>query len=921
MKKALLLWLVIVPIILGITVLNASSSTKGQIEEFEVSDLPDDNGSGVILKWKPLSKENRIIKYNIYRGVSPDSLFLLTYLEVDSRLGVLAPYLYYYDTGDQPLAEFETSPMRLRKEKDQPENSPLYDKFPLNPKLLSTVLDRYNILGVTKARILHKRFHSIIKDDTHYAGLKLTHMDGIYAFPKEGVPYYYSIAAVDERGFVFPGTEVQSVAPIDNPPDATAILHAAYITDQGLFNVEWLPPNGASDIAAWQGWLVPKSVLLAPKILSENWMDSALQIFEMPNMSNSSAYYNSIEFDASEFDPEQFVPVLSYLDYAGQMAAVSANTYRHIDSSALPQFPPFKVMDKANDKGDNMLISFGKPLAYITLAEYTSKKHDRIKLNYEISENENYIVDKVKFTFRSKDGREIGSFTEKYVDKVISYRIPKEFTNIKHINAEIAVRLLHRKDYEPEVVSQQVVYNEYFRRFQPQSTFVNDVDISKLYYDVLQQSKLDWDFSNGIRANALTRTYDHIIPFEDVVYEPISGYDEASDRFLINSRLGVAADIENGFYFDVPPQKEAFSNELKEKQAKISQLEAELAASEGENLDMVMELEQLKGEYDFIINHPAYIEAEAAPNEKAWLKVILSWREKAQRSYRYKLVATDTKAAFRVSDIYTGDGDKQWFYPISQWFDTTKILTLFATILLLILVVYAIIITKKKEVYIRPIAGLQEIDNAIGRATEMGRPVMFVPGWGTLGDVCTIASLMILAQVAKKTAEYDIRLINPHCDYMVLPLAQEIVSTSYSEMGRPDSFNQNDIFFISYDQFPFCAGVNGITVRERVATIFYMGFFNAEALLLTETGNQTGAFQIAATDAVTQIPFFITTCDYTLIGEEFYAASAYLSKNHDMVSMLKAQDYFKLVIILGILVGTVLSTLNISGFIHLFPLE
>jgi hypothetical protein len=103
-------------------------------------------------------------------------------------------------------------------------------------------------------------------------------------------------------------------------------------------------------------------------------------------------------------------------------------------------------------------------------------------------------------------------------------------------------------------------------------------------------------------------------------------------------------------------------------------------------------------------------------------------------------------------------------------------------------------------------------------------------------------------------------------------LAQEIVQTAYSEMGRPDSFNQNDIFFVSYDQFPFCAGVNGITVRERVATIFYMGYFNAEALLLTETGNQTGAIQIAATDAVTQIPFFITTCDYTLIGEEFYAA-------------------------------------------------
>jgi len=179
----------------------------------------------------------------------------------------------------------------------------------------------------------------------------------------------------------------------------------------------------------------------------------------------------------------------------------------------------------------------------------------------------------------------------------------------------------------------------------------------------------------------------------------------------------------------------------------------------------------------------------------------------------------------------------------------------------------------------------------------------------------------VLAQVAKKTAEYDVRLINPHCDYMVLPLAQEMVSSSYSEVGRPDSYNQNDIFFVSDDQFPFTAGVNGITLRERVATIFYMGFFNAEALLLTETGNQTGAIQIAATDAVTQVPFFITTCDYTLIGEEFYAASAYLSKNHDMVSMLKAQDYFKLFIIITIILGAVLSTFNITSFIHSFPLE
>lgn len=905
-------------ILLSATCLFAAD-VSGKITEFSVSDMPNDDGSGVILKWKPLTKDHRIIQYNIYRGVSPDSLFLLTYLEVDPKLGVLAPYLYYYDTGDQPLIEFETSPMRLKKEKHQSPDSPIYGKFPIDAQLLGSVIDRYNSFAFTKASNIHKRSKLVKKDDHNYWGLKITQTDGIYAIPKEGITYYYSVAAVNERGIVHPAADVLDIVPQDNPPDATAIVHASYIADTNMVNFEWMPPNSASDIAVWLGWLLPKAAMTSDAQLPERWMDLAMPLFELPNMSASSAYYHSVELDASAYPPESYIPVLAYMDYAGQMAAVPANSYRHLTRKDLADIPDFRVMDKANDKGDNILVSFGKPLAYITLAEFTNKKHNRLKLNYEISDNENFTVDKVRFVFKTPDGKLIGSVTEKYVDKVFQMRIPAEFQGIKHINAEISVLLLKSKDWEPETVSQEILYNDYFRRFQPKNTFVNGKDISKLFFDVLSRSQLDMAFANGIRANALTRTYDHMIPFESTTFRPILGFDPASSRFLFDPRLSIAMDSENGYMFDAPLSRADFQREMQDRRDEISKLEE--ALRDNPDPENSAELQRLKGEYEFITKHPAYLEAESAKSDKAWRRIMLSWREKAMRTYQYRLVATDTRSGFMISDVYSTEDGNQWFYPISQWFNKSMMLTFFASLLLVGLVIYAIIITKRREVYIRPIAGLQEIDNAIGRATEMGRPVMFVPGWGSLGDVCTIASLMILAQVAKKTAEYDIRLINPHCDYMVLPLAQEIISTSYSEMGRPDSFNQNDIFFVSYDQFPFCAGVNGITVRERVATIFYMGFFNAEALLLTETGNQAGAIQIAATDAVTQIPFFITTCDYTLIGEEFYAASAYLSHNHEMVSMLKAQDYFKLFIILGILVGTILSTLNISWFIHQFPLE
>lgn len=905
---------------LSIGTLLLGNIADGKIADFELSDMPHDDGSGIILKWKPLPKEYRVIKYNIYRGVSPDSLFLLTDLESDPKLGVLAPYLYYYDSGDQPLIEFENSPSKIKKEKNQPEDSPLYQKFPIDAQLLSSVLDKYFIAGLTKASYLYKRAKRIIKDDQSYNALKLTQLEGIYAFPMEGITYYYAVAAVNEKGFIYPPSEVLSIEPVDNEPDASATLSATYVHGEpGRVNFEWVPPLGASDIALWEGWLIPRYILGEEGALPDAWRDNALPIFQLPNMAGGAIRYHSEEFDASALDPAEFVAVLAYSDYGGQSAAVVAEHYRHLEAEDLPPLPSFRILDKPNDKGDCMLVSFGKPMAYVTQAEYTSKQHRRIRLNYEISESDGYTVDKIRFVFKTTDGEEIGTAIENYADKIIFFDLPKVYHNSKHLKMEIAVKFLGKKEYEKNTVYQDIIYDDYFLRFQPQSSYYNGQNIEKTYFDVLTRSKTSWDFSSEMRSPALIRTYDHTIPYEDVIFRPISGYDADSGRFLFNVRLSIDIDSETMISFDVPYSRSEFMEEMKEREELIAQL----GAIPQEELDQeeMMALQMAQMEYELITNHPAYIEAKDAKNDKHWLKIMLKHKNLAQRSFEYRVVSSDGKGGFTISETYEDEHGDNWFLPVSQWFDKTKTLTLIGTMLLMVLVVYAIYITRIKEVYIRPIAGLQEIDNAIGRATEMGRPVMFVPGWGSLGDVCTIASLMILAQVAKKTAEYDVRLINPHCDYMVLPLAQEIVSSSYSEVGRPDSYNQNDIFFVSDDQFPFTAGVNGITLRERVATIFYMGFFNAEALLLTETGNQTGAIQIAATDAVTQVPFFITTCDYTLIGEEFYAASAYLSKNHDMVSMLKAQDYFKLFIIVTIILGALLSTFNVTGFIHKFPLE
>jgi hypothetical protein len=103
-------------------------------------------------------------------------------------------------------------------------------------------------------------------------------------------------------------------------------------------------------------------------------------------------------------------------------------------------------------------------------------------------------------------------------------------------------------------------------------------------------------------------------------------------------------------------------------------------------------------------------------------------------------------------------------------------------------------------------------------------------------------------------------------------------------------------------------------VREKPAACFYMGGFFAESLILAETGNSIGAIQIAGTAQPAQLPFFVAACDYTLIGEEFFAASAYLSGEPDQLGSLKGQDVGKLIVAAGILLGSLGTTLaELSG--------
>ncbi len=211
---------------------------------------------------------------------------------------------------------------------------------------------------------------------------------------------------------------------------------------------------------------------------------------------------------------------------------------------------------------------------------------------------------------------------------------------------------------------------------------------------------------------------------------------------------------------------------------------------------------------------------------------------------------------------------------------------------------------------VRRIAGLEAVEEAVGRATEMGRPCLFIAGIQDLDQLETVAGVTVLGRVAQVVADYDSPLIVPTSRSLVMTAARETVQAAYVSAGRLDAYNEDSVYYLTDEQFGFVAAVSGLMVREKPAACFYFGQFFAESLILAETGNSVGAMQIAGTAQASQLPFFVAACDYTLIGEEFFAASAYLSGQPDQLGSLKGQDLGKMLAAAAILVGCTLATIS-----------
>jgi predicted GH43/DUF377 family glycosyl hydrolase len=219
-------------------------------------------------------------------------------------------------------------------------------------------------------------------------------------------------------------------------------------------------------------------------------------------------------------------------------------------------------------------------------------------------------------------------------------------------------------------------------------------------------------------------------------------------------------------------------------------------------------------------------------------------------------------------------------------------------------------IASKMKLKTRGIPGIERLDKWIQQAAELDRPVLFTPGTGTIQTPDTLAALALLDHVANRCAQYSARLIVANADFNVHQVTVDMVKNAYTKAGKEELYTQDTVRYISVRQFAYAAGVMGLLRREKPALNIFVGDYQAEALEIAEAGRTDAIAQFGGTSNVDQVPFFMATCDQTLVGEELYTAQGYLTDDPQAISRLVGPDAGKVIAILLIAIGAILVTLG-----------
>ena len=244
--------------------------------------------------------------------------------------------------------------------------------------------------------------------------------------------------------------------------------------------------------------------------------------------------------------------------------------------------------------------------------------------------------------------------------------------------------------------------------------------------------------------------------------------------------------------------------------------------------------------------------------------------------------------------------------------DLSSIIALFALLLSAVLLWWFGLRVRQGTRYaFRPIAAFDVLKSLLLSVAETGKRVHVSLGNVKLGgDQTAIASagLTVLDYLAEQGASMGISPVVTVSDPTMLMASQDVLYRAYARKGRARHFRSTAAQFIASDPAAYAVGVQSVLDDDRVAANVMVGQYGDEYLLMGETGAQRDLVQVTGSNTITSQPFMVATTEYALVGEEAFAAGAYLGDDPMQAASLRVQDVLRIIAVVAIVAGAIAKT-------------
>ncbi len=213
----------------------------------------------------------------------------------------------------------------------------------------------------------------------------------------------------------------------------------------------------------------------------------------------------------------------------------------------------------------------------------------------------------------------------------------------------------------------------------------------------------------------------------------------------------------------------------------------------------------------------------------------------------------------------------------------------------------------------RPLRGVAALKHRTEDTVETGQPLHVATGSnvpGTVGASAeTIASLLIAQRIAEHIARQGGTMSVSSGDAVAHAAVRGTLHHAYKQSSFISEYRGHEPMLVTH-QTPvaYAMGVAQQRTTDPPDASVIVGSYGSEALLIGAEGNDGQFPQLAGTTSFAALPALTLSTEATLVGEELYAAEAYISDAAEPKARLLTHDALRWLIVAIIVVGVHLRT-------------